>query len=181
MAAERKSNTTPGASGFEFVIAREFDAPRDLMFKLWTEREHLMRWWGPKGCEIVSCKNDLRVGGVMHYAMRWTEGMVMWGRWIYREIVKPAKLVFLNSFSDEHEGLTVHPMAPDWPRETLSTITFEERAGKTLVTVKWQPWDATEKEKKTFADRRDSMHEGWTGTLDRLEVYLPGAVKSGAR
>jgi len=176
MAAERNADRVAGATGFEFVITREFDAPRDLVFQLWTEREHLMHWWGPKGCEITHCENDMRVGGMMHYAMKWTAGMTMWGRWIYREIVKPTKLVFLNSFSDEKGGVTVHPMAPDWPRELLSTILFTEKDGKTTVTVRWQPWNSTELERKTFEEGRDSMQEGWTGTLERLENYLPAVV-----
>ena len=61
----------------QFVISRTFDAPRDLMWKIWTERDHLAKWFGPKGVTIVSAKNDLRVGGVFHYGMKTADGKMM--------------------------------------------------------------------------------------------------------
>ena len=158
-----------------FVITRVLNAPRELVFKVWTEREHLLRWWGPKGVTIVSCENDLRPGGVMHYCMRWADGSDVWGRWVYREIVAPERLVFVNSFSDEQAGVSRHPMAPTWPRELLTTVTFLPHAGKsggTVVTVTWTPLDASEEERKTFAAGHESMRNGWTGTFEQLADYL---------
>lgn len=161
-----------GAVTKPFEISREFAAPRDLVFKVWTDREHLMRWWGPKGVTIVSCHNDLRVGGTMHYLMRTPDGHDMWGKWVYRDIIPPERLVFVNSFSDEKGGVTRHPMAPEWPQELLSTITFTEHEGRTTVTVRWVPIDANAAERATFDGGRDSMRGGWTGTLDQLADYL---------
>lgn len=155
-----------------FTISREFDAPRDLMFKVWTEADHLKHWFSPRELVTFHCTNDLRRGGMMHYGMRAPDGGEVWGRWIYREIVPPERLVFVVSFSDPKGGVTVHPSAPDWPREILSTVTFEEHGGKTRVTVLWAPINATEIERTTFEDGRDSMKGGWTGTLDQLEDYL---------
>ena len=159
----------------DFVLSRTFDAPRDLMWKAWTESDRLGRWFGPKGSTVFHSRNDLRVGGTCHYGLRAADGSEMWGRWVYREIVKPERLVFIVSFSDAKGGITRHPMAPEWPREMLSTITFEERQGKTTVTVRWSPYNATEAERKTFDAGRDSMKEGWTGTLDQLESDLAKA------
>jgi uncharacterized protein YndB with AHSA1/START domain len=156
----------------EFVITRTFDAPRDLVFRAWTEREHLMRWWGPKGFTMRAGKIDLRPGGVFHYGMRAPDGSDMWGKWIFRDVVKPERLVFIVSFSDEQGGQTRHPMAPDWPLETLSTVTFAEQDGKTAVTIRWAPHAASEAERKTFAAGRDSMQQGWTGTFDQFAAYL---------
>jgi len=156
-----------------FVISRVFDAPRDRVWQSWTEAERLKQWWGPKGFTVKQCKIDLRPGGIMHYCLRTPDGHDMWGRFVYREIVKPEKLVFVNSFSDEKGGISVHPMSPTWPREMLSTVTFEAQGSKTRVTVQWVPLDtSTDLERKTFEEGRDSMKMGWTGTMDQFAEYL---------
>jgi uncharacterized protein YndB with AHSA1/START domain len=155
-----------------FEISRTFDAPRDLMWKVWTEPERMQQWFGPKGLKGTYSKNDLRPGGMYHYALQGPDGSVIWGRWIYREVVPPEKLVFVSSFSDEAGGVTRHPMAPDWPLELLSTIAFEETAGGTKVIVRWQPLDASETELAVFEAGRKSMEGGWTGTFEQLEEYL---------
>lgn len=168
-AATRQPAETP----LDFVIARHFDVPRDLMFKLWTEREHLAQWFGPQGVTIVKCTNDLRPGGVMHYGMQTPDGSVMWGKWVYREIARPNRLIFIVSFSDEAGGITRHPFSAGWPLETLSTVTFEEREGGTDTAVIWIAHNATELERKTFDAGQESMQEDWTGTFEQLSDYLP--------
>ena len=155
-----------------FTLSRAYDVPRELMFRVWTECEHLSHWWGPKGVTIDSCRNDLRPGGVMHYAMRLPNDDIWWGRWVYREINEPERLVFVSSFSDPEGGLTRHPLGPEWPLQLLATITFDERDGGTLVTVRWSPYDASESERAVFDSGHDSMTGGWTGTFDQLADYL---------
>src|SRR5581483_640854 len=155
-----------------FEISRTFDAPRSLVWKAWTESDRMAQWFGPKGVKVMHSKNDLRPGGVYHYGMQSPDGNTMWGKWVYREISEPIRLVFVSSFSDEKGGMGRHPMAPDWPRETLSTILFDEKNGKTTVTVKWVPINATETERKMFRDNKASMHGGWSGTFEQLEAYL---------
>ena len=103
------------APGREFVISRVLDAPRDLVWKCFTDPEHMKQWWGPKGVKIVKSEMDLRLGGTYHYGMQTPDGSVMWGKQVYREITPKDRLVFINSFSDENGGLTRHPMAPTWP------------------------------------------------------------------
>ena len=73
----------------ELIITRVFDAPRELVFKAWTEPEHFVRWWGPKGYTTPSCTIDLRPGGVMHHCMRSPEGREVWTKGVFREIVVP--------------------------------------------------------------------------------------------
>ena len=156
-----------------FEISRVFDAPRDKVWKAWTEAERLKHWWGPKGFVVTHCKVDLRPGGMMHYCLRTPDGNEMWGKFVYREIVKPERLVWINSFSDKDGGTTVHPMSPDWPREMLSTALFEEQGGMTRLTVHWVPVDSsTQIERKTFEEGRDSMKMGWTGTFEQFAAYL---------
>jgi uncharacterized protein YndB with AHSA1/START domain len=159
----------------EFIISRVFDAPRDLVWKAFTECEHLKHWWGPKGFKMLSCKLDLRPGGIFHYCLQSPNGQEMWGKFIYREIVPPERLVHTVSFSDEKQGVTRHPMSPTWPLETLATATLTERGGKTTLTVRWTPHNATDEERATFAASHDGMRQGWTGTMDQLAEYLAKA------
>jgi uncharacterized protein YndB with AHSA1/START domain len=156
----------------EFVIARTFDAPRELVFRVWTDPEHMQRWWGPKGFKVIHSKMDLRPGGSYHYGMRSLDNQDMWGKFVFREIVKPERLVFVNSFSDEKGNVARHRMHLAWPLEMLSTITFIEQAGKTTVTVRSISLNATAEERKTFEDGFDSMQQGWGGTFERLAEYL---------
>jgi uncharacterized protein YndB with AHSA1/START domain len=160
----------------DFVITHNFEAPRELVWKCFTEPERMKEWWGPKGSVIVASTMDLRVGGTYHGAMRAPNGQVMWAKFVYREIDAPERLVWVHSFSDEAGGLTRHPMSPTWPLEMLTTVTFEEAApGKTKVTLRWSPLNATADEQKTFDAAHDSMGGGWTGTFERLEAYLQTA------
>ena len=101
---------------FEFVISRVFDAPRDLVWKAWTEPDRLLKWWGPRGFDILSTKVDLRVGGIFLYHLRSPQGLEIWGKFVYREISPPKKLVYINSFSDPAGGTTRAPFFDGkWP------------------------------------------------------------------
>lgn len=167
-----RNDTAVESAESEFLITRVFDTPRELAFKAWTERERLMHWWGPKGFTMRACNMDLRPGGIFHYGMQAPDNTVMWGKWVFREIVKPERLIFVASFSDEAGGQTRHPWAPDWPLETLSTLSFEEHEGRMTLTARGVPLNATESERTTFECGRESMRQGWSGTLDQLAEYL---------
>jgi uncharacterized protein YndB with AHSA1/START domain len=172
MSAETESN--------DFVTSRVFDAPRELVWKCFTEPERMKQWWGPKGSTIVASKMNLRIGGTYHGAMRDSSGRVMWAKFIYREIVAPARLVWVHSFSDEAGGITRHPLSLTWPLEMLTTVTFEEQpGGRTKVTLRWLPINATAEEQKTFDAAHGGMTQGWAGTFDRLADYLPSATAGG--
>jgi len=167
-----QDNLTEKATAQKFVITRVFDAPRQLVWKAWTERHRLMEWFGPKGFTMPAAKIDLRPDGIFHYCLCSSDGDEMWGRFIYREIAASERLVFVNSFSDEEGNVTRHPLSPTWPLEMLSTVTFTEHQGRTTLTVQWEPLNPTESERETFEGGHDSMRQGWTGTLDQLAEYL---------
>jgi uncharacterized protein YndB with AHSA1/START domain len=154
----------------ELVITRVIDAPRTLVFKAWTEPEHLVRWWGPKGFTTPYCQMDVRPGGRFHHCMRSPEGREFWGRGVYREIVPPERIVFATSFADA-AGNAVGPerygMNPDWPFETLITVTFAEHHGKTKLTVRQSVSVA-------LAQSIGAV-QGWNETLDRLVAELAQA------
>ncbi|NEW05657.1 SRPBCC domain-containing protein [Paenibacillus sp. SYP-B3998] len=156
----------------ELLITRTFDASRELVYKAFTEPEHLINWWGPKGFTMNVTKLDLRPGGVFHYSQRSPEGHEMWGKFTYREIVEPEKLVFMISFSDE-EGNTVRaPFSPTWPLEILNTLTLTENEGKTTITMRGAPLSPTEDELNTFKAAHDMVQKGFSGTFDQLDDYL---------
>ncbi len=156
----------------DFVLTREFDAPRGLLFDVWTQPEHLRQWFSPKGFTVIAAKMDLRPGGNYHYGMKTPDGKEMWGKWIFREIVRPERLVFIDTFSDPQGGLTRHPFSENWPSQMLSTITFAERNGRTTITIRWSPHEATAAERATFDAGRDSMRMGWGGTMEQLGAHL---------
>jgi uncharacterized protein YndB with AHSA1/START domain len=156
-----------------FVVSRVFDAPRERVWQVWTEAQHLKKWWGPKGFSVTRLELDLRPGGRMHYCLRMPDGKEMWGRFVYREIARPERLVWINSFSDKDGGLSVHPMNPNWPREMLTTVRFKDLGARTEVTIEWSPVDgSTDLECKTFDEGRPSMTMGWSGTMEQFEAYL---------
>jgi uncharacterized protein YndB with AHSA1/START domain len=166
-------NESAGArSDRPFVISRTFDGTRERLWKAWTERERLMQWFGPKGFKMPVAKMDFRPGGTFHYCLRSPDGHEMWGKFVYREIVAPERIVLVNSFSDEAGGITRHPMSATWPLEMLSTFTLAEQEGRTTATVRWIPINATEEERKTFDAAQEGMKQGWTGTFDQLAAYL---------
>ena len=169
---EKAMANSKGEPGKPFVISRTFDAPRDLVWKAFTDPDRMAQWWGPKGVEIIASKMDLRPGGTYHYGMRTPDGKEMWGRMLYRSIDAPERMVFVNSFSDASGGLTRHPLAPNWPLQLLSKFFFKAAGDKTTFTVEWTPMEPTPEEQAAFDGGHESMRNGWTGTLDQLEAYL---------
>lgn len=161
------------ASDDRFDITRTFAAPRELVFRAWTQPEHLLRWFGPAGFTMIRAEMDLRPGGRFHYGLRGPDGGEMWGLWIFREVDAPAYLEFVSSFSDPAGGATRHPMAPDWPLEMLSTLRLTAGADDTTTLyLTSEAHEATAAERAAFAAGKPSMQGGWTGTLDALEAHL---------
>jgi uncharacterized protein YndB with AHSA1/START domain len=109
----------------EIVMTREFDAPRTLVFDAWTKPELLQRWLGVRGgWTFAVCEVDLRVGGAYRFVWRGPTGTEMGMGGIYREVVRPERLVATEQFDD-----------PWYEGEALDTTTFVERAGKTTATT----------------------------------------------
>jgi uncharacterized protein YndB with AHSA1/START domain len=113
--------TTP--SDHEIAITRDFDAPRALVWEMFTRPEHVRQWWGHKHLEVTVCEIDLRVGGTYRYAGRTPDGTEVPFKGVYREIAAPERLVYTEIYDV--------PMARD--HEGVVTTTFVEKAGKTTV------------------------------------------------
>ncbi len=162
------------ASAAPFTITRVFDASPNLVFKVWSEAERLSDWWGPKGFSIYVRKLEFRPGGSFHYSIE-AGGNIMWGRFIYREIAEPERIVFVSSFSDEEGCITRAPFSKTWPLEILNTLTFTFQEGKTLLTLHGGPIVPTDEERNTFESAFDSLRRGFSGTFDKLAEYLETA------
>lgn len=158
-----------------FVIERTFSAPRAMLYAALTEAGHLGQWMAPAGMEITHCAVDARRGGTFHYAMKargFAAAPTMWGKWTFRELAAPDRLVVVVQFSDAEGGVTRHPMAPQWPLLTLSTTTLTEAAGGTLMQVEWRALDANAGEEAIFNASHAAMTMGWGATMDVLDAYL---------
>ena len=167
-----RSNAAVESTEHELVITRVLNAPREMVWKALTEAERLEHWWGPKGFTARVHKLELRPGGIFLYSQHSPEGRVMWGRWVYREIVAPERMVSVSSFTDDKGNPTRHPMIANWPLEILATSTFSEHQGKTTMTIRMVPINASDVERKVFEAHLNWMEEGFDGTLEKLEKYF---------
>jgi len=159
----------------ELVLTRVLDAPRELVFQVWTDPEHFKRWWGPKGFTLNVVRMDVRPGGTFLGSQTSPEGHVMWGTFEYREVTPPEKLVFVNSFSDENGNVIRAPFNENWPLRILNTLTFEDEGGKTRLTMRGTPLDATPAELQTFQSAHSMLQQGFKGTFEQLDEYLAKA------
>jgi uncharacterized protein YndB with AHSA1/START domain len=139
----------------ELVITRVFDAPRELVFKAWTDARHAMSWWGPRDYPAIHMEMDLRPGGAWRGRLRSTasgEELGLGG--VFREVAPPERVVFTFAWEEEGErGL-----------ETLVTVTFAELDGKTQMTFRQTPFQSIEE--------RDGHRGGWSSSFDRLADYV---------
>jgi uncharacterized protein YndB with AHSA1/START domain len=170
VSVERSDLVTTSKEPF-VLISREFDAPRELVYRAWTERDHLLRWFAPKGCTIAFRSLDVRAGGEFHSCIRTPDGHECWCKGVYREVIAPKRLVYTMAVADEHGNL-VEPvevgMDPDWPRETIVTITFDVFEGKTKLTLHQTVNEGLAK--------RTGAHPSWLEMLDNLASLLAGKV-----
>lgn len=148
-------------------ITRIFDAPREEVWKAWTDPEHFKRWWGPKNFTTPVSKIDFRVGGKYLNSMRSPEGQEYWSTGIYREIVPFERIVCSDSFADEKGNVVPaahYGMGGDWPLELLVTVTFEDAGGKTRMTLRHEGIPEGTMSEQTRA--------GWNESFDKLAESL---------
>ncbi|MFD0716385.1 SRPBCC domain-containing protein [Paenibacillus sp. GCM10027626] len=157
----------------EMAFTRVFDAPRELVFKAWTEPGHFAKWWGPKGFSLEVAKMEVRPGGMFLGCQKSPDGShVMWGKFAYQEIVAPEKVVFVQSFSDEQGNTIRAPFSGNWPLEIINIITLDENEGKTILTLKGGPLNASAEEQAAYDAMAPMLQQGLEGTFDQLADYL---------
>ena len=146
----------------ELVLTRVLDAPRNLVWKAWTDPKHLVQWWGPKGFTNPVCEVDVRPGGIILIHMRAPDGKVYPMKGEFTEVVVPERLAFLSGAMDEKGNLLF---------EVLNIVTFTEQAGKTKLTMHARVVNAT----AAAAPYLAGMEIGWTQSLERLEAFVTRA------
>lgn len=148
------------------VISRVFDAPRELVFKAFTDPKHIAQFWGPKGTSNAACKVDLRAGGEFRVEMRGPDGTVYPCTGLYREIVPPERIVYDSTTDDSN------PCGAGLPPRSVVTMNFAEVGGKTKLTIHTRLQSAAARE----AAIKGGFNSGWADSLDRLAAILARAA-----
>lgn len=147
----------------EIIITRVFDAPRALVFKMWTDPNHLKEWFGPAIFTNPVCEVDARVGGKWHIVMRDPLGNDYPCGGVYREVVEPGRLVFTNIATDKEGNPVI---------DGLTTVTFEDQAGKTKLTLQTRGTAVVD----YAAEFLKGMEAGWTQSLEQLARELANSA-----
>jgi uncharacterized protein YndB with AHSA1/START domain len=151
------------------IVERTYNAPRSKVWRAYSTREMLLKWWGPQGWDTVIKHLDFKDGGTWHYGMKCVDknqkdwfGMTAWGKFTYANIRPEESFEYTDIFCDEDGNPT-----PDMP-SSHTVITFVEKGGKTTVTTTTSY--ANEESLKQVLEM--GMKEGLTQTLDKLEAVL---------
>jgi len=165
-----QGDSAPAETG-GLVIERIFEAPREAVWRAWTEAERFARWYGPQGFTVPVCQIDPRVGGRLLICMRSPDGKDFWYTGVFKEIDPPARFVHTESLADASGNVvpaTHYGMSEDFPLETLVTVSLEEEgAGKTRMTLRHEGLPAGAME--------EGAQQGWSQAFDKLTAALTQA------
>lgn len=138
----------------ELLIERILAAPRELVFRVWTDPKHLMKWWGPRDYETIDFQQDFRVGGTYRAGIRAPDGRENWKSGVYQEIVPNERIVMTFKWDDDA-----------WGVDNIITVSFLSLAsGRTMLRFHQAPFKTLE--------ARDSHIGGWSGLFDKMGAYL---------
>ena len=156
------------------VVTRVFDAPRELIWKAWTEPTYVMQWWGPKGFTAPVCRMDFRVGGESLFCMKAPDGQEFWNAIEYHEIVPHEKIVSLMYFSDP-DGNKVEPAELGIEHEAIDgayDVTLFEDLGNGRTKL-------TQIGNESMESANDSGQlEGWNQILDKVDAVIAGLLQA---
>jgi uncharacterized protein YndB with AHSA1/START domain len=157
------TETTVSVQKEDLVIKRILSAPVELVWKAWTDPEHVKRWWGPKYYTSPSAKIDLRVGGKFVFCMRAPQeqgGQDMYTAGVYQSIVPLKRLEFTQGLSDK-DGNRIDPalvgMPPDFPKEIRTVILFKARGDMTELTITEYDWPVSQMMVYSYAGMHQSL------------------------
>lgn len=153
----------------ELLITHLFDAPIELVYKAWTDPEQLKHWYAPDGCSIEFKSIDVKVDGKFHSCIHDPVHGQCWIIGIYKEVIKPTKLVFSMILSNEQGDVvnaTEAGKSEDWPQAITTTISFAAIGKQTKVTLHQTVAEA--EAKKTGA------YQSWFSMFDNLNALLAG-------
>lgn len=149
----------------DLVIVREFDAPRDLVWKVWTEPKHIEKWWGPRGFSTRVTDVDMRIGGKWNYVMVGPDGTEYPVSGVFSEIVPPEKIVTTDEFGDEYDEILPNV---DLPKGIVATALFDDLGDRTRLTLRIA--HPTAEDRKKHEDM--GVVAGWGSSLDCMDEYL---------
>lgn len=164
-----------------FRISRTINAPRDLVYQMWTDAAHLAQWWGPIGMELSVLKLELQQGGIFHYGMKGPNGGMMYGRFVFRDILPPERLIWTTSFADEKGNAIRAPFSDQFPVETYNVLTLTDLGDKTRLTLSGCPINASQAELDFYRNMFDSMKNGFGGTFKQLMAYVTAKYAKSAK
>ena len=147
------------------TITREFSAPRDLVWKVWTEPEHIAQWFGPVGFSTRVDKHELKSGGRFEYVMIGPDGKEYPGTSVFKEVSPKDRIVATDEFGEDMKAKD-----PGLPSGMVVTETFEDLGSKTKLTISIE--HASADDKKKHEDM--GVVAGWNSSLDKLERVLAG-------
>jgi len=147
----QSNSVTAEQAALVLEFDRLFDAPRPLVWRMWRDPEHMVRWHGPEGYALLSCDIDFRVGGKWRRCMSNGPGHAHWIRGEYLEIDEPSRLSF--TYINEYDGF-----------ETVVTMDFVDEAGKTRMHFRQTPFISVEE--------RDGHGWGWNSGFDVFDRYV---------
>jgi uncharacterized protein YndB with AHSA1/START domain len=141
------------------TLTRVFDAPRELVWRAWTDPKHMAHWFGPRGFTSSVPELNVRAGGALRIVMHGPDGNDYPAACEFREFVAPERLVFINNAVDKDGKILL---------EGLTTVTFAEKGGKTTMTLHTRAVGRVPIAKQMLA----GMQVGWTQTIDKLEEVV---------
>ena len=153
-----------------YVLERAFDAPRELVWRAWTEPDLVARWYGPN-VETINHRHELKPGGLWLCEMQWG-GNSHYQKAEFTEVSAPERLVWLHSNTDADWNAALSPMMPNWPPFLLTTVTFAEQGGQTAMRLIWVPHEANEAETAAFGSALGGLDQGWGAGMELLKELL---------
>jgi len=151
---------SPTPAAHALSISRIIDAPRQKIFRAWTEPALLVQWWGPHGMTTPECEMDLWVGGQFRTLMRAPDGNEYPTMGVFLEIFAPQRLVFTDAF--------LPGWIPSGKAFMTAEVLLEELEGKTRYTARALHWSEEDRQ----AHEAMGFHDGWGQSLDRLETLV---------
>ena len=159
----------------QFIITRWFESPVERVFDAWADVGQYCAWSGPKGSTVHILSGEIAVGSHLHSFIEHPSLPKMYAWCVYREIERPRRIVWEQSFADASGNITGAPFFEHWPRKLLTEVDLVEKDGSTELTLKWIPIEATPEAIEMFVSQMTSMTGGWTGSFDELATFLAGA------
>ena len=158
----------------DLIDDREYAAPPELVFEVWTRAEHFARWFAPDGVEVPMCEMDARPGGTLRFQHRSTKGEVVTIHGVFDEVVAPSLLRFTFTFVDAGGRPVAPSMFPEWPVGVHIVMTVALRASPrgTRMTVHQRVAEPEAAGLPAVARHRELAGVGWRQTAERLVDYL---------